>query len=213
MNAPIFTHEYVRLPQIHRKKIGIGTIRKREDENTEKYVLEDDNLRSAAGFDDEELGRGLEFTTIDEIEVKGELEEFIEILRLLEKKHSIKSVHISVGELSDGKKGKRFARLSDGITRRKYVIGRIIMIYGREFSLVEIERENRALSMLILKVERNVNWDKVYRNLLIRLVDASGTWSSELLSKIKAMGLHIQKVKHMNEVTFERKEKIYKKLN
>ncbi|URZ04704.1 hypothetical protein [Clostridium felsineum] len=102
----MFTHEYVRLPQIHRKKRGIKIVRKREDENTEKYVLEDDGLRTTADIGGEELIRGMEFTGVDKVEGKGEMEEFIEILKLLQERPNIKAVEVIAGELPDGKRAR-----------------------------------------------------------------------------------------------------------
>lgn len=35
------------------------------------------------------------------------------------------------------------------MTKSEYVIGKIIMIYGRKCSLIEVKRENRSLKILI----------------------------------------------------------------
>lgn len=77
--------------------------RKRENENTKEYIIEYNNLRLTADAVGEELIKGLEFTTIDKVEVKGELEEFVEILRLLEKEPNIKAVNFIIGELLEGR--------------------------------------------------------------------------------------------------------------
>lgn len=213
IEAPIFTHEYVRLPQIHRRKRGARTIRKREDENTEKYVLEDDGLRTTADVGGEKLIRGMEFTSVDKVEEKGELEEFIEILKLLEKRPNIKVVEVITGELPEGKKGKRFARLSDGVTRRRYAIGKIIMMNGRECSLIDVEREGRALSMLILKGDKLTRWKEIYNLMLLSLVNESGNWSSQVVNRFKIAEIEVLRVKHIKKNKYEKVNRMYEKIN
>lgn len=44
---------------------------------------------------------------------------------------------------------KRFVYLSDGVTERKYVIAEIKLFSNKEVSVIEVEREDRALSTLI----------------------------------------------------------------
>lgn len=212
IDTKLITHEYEKMPTIHRKKNGSKIVRRREDENTKTYIFDDNNLRSTADSGGEELVRGLEFITIDKVEAKGELEEFIEILKLLEKKLNIKAIHISIGELPDGNKGKRFARLSDGITRRKYAIGRIIMVDSRVYCIFEIEREDKALSTLILKAERDVNWDLIYKKLLLGLVDASGTWSNSLIEKVQEKAILVKRNKHIKKLLNDKVKFIYGKI-
>ncbi len=137
----------------------------------------------------ENLIRGLEFTSISNVEVKGELEEFIDILKLLEKKHDVKLVEIIIGDLPEGRKGKRFSRLSDGITKRKYAIGKITMMDDEACSLIEVEREDKALSMILLKGNILVNWKMIYSIILLGLVNESGKWSNRVMEKIKNQGI------------------------
>ena len=205
-------HEYERLPQINKKKKGLRITRKVEDENTKKYILKDDHLRTTADADGEEVIRGLEFTSIDKVEEKGELAEFVEVLKLLEKRPNVKSVNIIIGELPEGKRGKRFSRLSDGITRRKYAIGQVIMRDERECSLIDVEREDRALSMLILKANGRANWKSIYSKLLIELVDGSGKWSNEVFERLKSNGIFINRIKHMDKSNYKKAIFIYSKL-
>lgn len=48
------------------------------------------------------------------------------------------------------------------------------MIYGSERSIIDIEREGRALSILVLDSQNNVNWKWVYSKLLYGVVNGSG---------------------------------------
>lgn len=139
---------------------------------------------------------GLEFTNLYNVQERGELEEFVEILKLLEKRNDVKSVEIIVGELQEGKKGKRFSRLSDGITKRRYAIGKIAIMDGREYSFIEIERETRSLSMLILKVNTYVNWNWVYSKVLIGLINESDRWSNESINAIHNFEILTYRIKH-----------------
>ncbi|WP_454052672.1 Tn7-like element transposition protein TnsE [Clostridium sp. Marseille-Q7071] len=139
---------------------------------------------------------GLEFTNLYNVQEKGELEEFVEILKLLEKRNDVKSVEIIIGELPEGRKGKRFVKLNDEVTKRKYAIGKIAIMDGREYSLIEIERETRSLSMLILKVNTYVNWNWVYSKVLIGLINESGRWSNESINAIHNFEILTYGIKH-----------------
>lgn len=120
----LISHEYERAPKINKVKSGRRIKRSKEDESTQKFILEDDKLRTVADTGGEELLKGLEFTNILKVEEKGELQEFIEALKLLQKRCDIKSVDIIVGDLPEGRTGKRFSTLSNGITKRRYAIGK-----------------------------------------------------------------------------------------
>ncbi|GFZ33812.1 hypothetical protein CSC2_43380 [Clostridium zeae] len=113
----LITHEYENIPTINKKKIGLKINRKMSDENTKEYLIEADKLRATADVGGESVIRGLEFTNLQKVEEKGELQEFIEMLRLLQKRKKIRSVEIIVDYLPEGSK---FSRLKDGVTRRKY---------------------------------------------------------------------------------------------
>lgn len=208
----LISHEYERVPRINKVKSGRRIRRNKENENTPKYVLEDDKLRTVADSGGEEILKGLEFTNILKVEEKGELQEFIEVLKLLQKRRDIKSVDIIVGDLPEGKTGKRFSRLSDRITRRRYAIGKIIMMDGREFWLIEVEREYKALSMLLIRARVKVNWRKVYSSLLISLVEDSGTWSNEVIERLREKGAVVQRLKHINKDKYDKEICIYIKL-
>lgn len=207
----MISHEYEKIPMIHKKRNGRRIKRQKEDENTKTYIREDDKLRTTADTGGEGILKGLEFTNISKVEEKGELQEFIEVLKLLQKRRDIKSVDIIVGDLPEGRTGKRFSRLNDGITKRRYAIGRIVMMDGSEYSLIEIEREDRALSMLILKARNNTKWEWVYSALLLELVNQSGKWSNEVIENIKANGIMVSRNKHIQKNINEKVNVIYKK--
>lgn len=210
----LITHEYARMPNINRIKNGSIDRRMKEDENTKTFITENGQARTVADTGGDRLLTGLEFTSIADVTEKGELEEFINILRLIGNRFDVKSVEIIIGELPKGKgrKSKKFSKLSDGITKRKYAIGKVAMIDDRECSLIEIEREDKALSMLILKASGNVKWKLVYSRLLIGLVDESGNWSNEVIDKLKKEEVVICRIKHINRNKYERANYVYEKI-
>ncbi|WP_050491652.1 Tn7-like element transposition protein TnsE [Clostridium botulinum] len=212
INTLLINHEYEGIPKINKLKSDRKIRRTKEDKNTKTYIIEDKGARTVADEGGEKLLRGLEFTNIANVEGKGELEEFVEVLKLLEMRQAIKSVEIIIGDLPEGRKGKRFSRLSDGITKRRYAIGKITMMDGIECSLIDVEREDRALSMLLLKGNKLLNWKRVYSIMLLGLVDKSGKWSNEVIKKVENKGMKVCRNKHIKECIGEKEDFIYGKL-
>lgn len=153
--------------------------------------------------------KGLDLKNLDSVVVKWQLEEFIDVLKLLERRTDIKKVEIIVGELSDGRK---FSRLKDGITRRRYIIGKIIVCDGRECSLIEVEREDKSLSRVILKNKNNVSWKKVYSILLVGLINESGKWSTKVNMCIEKNRVSIYRNRHSRKSVYEKEKQIFDKL-
>lgn len=115
------------------------------------------------------------------------------MLKLLEKESVVAKVDIIVGDLP----GDRiFSKLNDGITRRRYAIWKVMIVDRREYSLIEIERETRSLSMLILKVNTDINWNWLYSKVLIGLINESGRWSNESINVIHNFEILTYKIKH-----------------
>ncbi|WP_090088796.1 Tn7-like element transposition protein TnsE [Clostridium uliginosum] len=209
INTFMISHEYERIPKINKKKTGRKIRRSTEDKNTKTYVLDSNNLRTTADTGGEDLVRGLEFRNLAEIKVGGELQEFIEVLKLLEKRQTIKIVDIIMDNLPEGKK---FSKLNDAITRRKYAIGKITMIDESEKCLIEIEREDKALSMLLLKANKLMNWKRVCSILILGLVNESGKWDNKKIDQIEKMGVLVIRNKHIKRSAYEKTSYIYDKL-
>lgn len=131
------------------------------------------------------------------------------MLRLLEKEPAIARVDIIAGDLPGD---RAFSKLSDGITKRRYAIGKVTMVDGKECSLIEIEREERALSMLLLKANEYVKWNWVYSKLLIGLVNESGKWDNNTINNICEKGIEIYRNKHTRKSIYKRKVQVYNKL-
>ncbi|MBU5437090.1 hypothetical protein KQI42_03655 [Tissierella sp. MSJ-40] len=70
-------------------------------------------------------------------------------------------MQVIINDLPEGKRGKKFTKLKDGQTNRKYVAGRIVLKDKREFNLIEIEREEKSLSMLLLCNSKRESWASI----------------------------------------------------
>jgi len=114
--------------------------------------------------------------------------------------------------LSESLGERKFAKLSDGITKRRYVIAKVYMVHGISFFIVETEREGRLLSTLILSSPEVQDWGYVFNRVLVNLVNDCGTWTSQSLKSIKRQGITIIKSKHSLKGVKHRAEMLLKKL-
>lgn len=209
INEDLITHEYINIPKVKKEKMGYRNKRTNENENTKKYLSEDDKKRTLSDEGGENLTKGIEVSHIDINKVDGELKEFIEVLNILRAMEGIKSVEINIVELPLGRK---FSYLSDSVTRRKCAIGKVVTVDGREHSLIEVEREGRALSMLIITVNGQVNWQWVYKKILSGLVQESGKWSNKVFTLLEKQGFVIKRLKHIGNSQYDKVKYIISKL-
>lgn len=186
-------HQYIRLPKINKLKTGQKVKRAKEGSNTKIFIKDSGNLRSVADEGGQGIIKGLEFSSIDKVEVKGELESFINMMKSFREKPEVVNVEVFIGELPGY---RTFAKLSDGITRRKYGIGKVTMIDGEEKSFIDVERENRSLSMLVLTAKGKVNWKWIYNRLLYGVINESGVWSNDIIDKVIRMGIKVNRKRH-----------------
>lgn len=189
-------HEYTLVPRIERIKGNPSKQRMKEDENTKKYYINHDSIRSTADSGGQQLVRGLEHQMLHEIKAQGELQDFINVLKILEQYPEVKVIRTFTDVLPEGLGERKFTRLSDGVTKRSYVIAEVHMMDGQRYNIIEVERENRPLSTLIIYSNSEQSWGSIYNYLLTGLVNVSGTWTSALLMSIANQGIHIVKSKH-----------------
>ncbi|MFY0521283.1 Tn7-like element transposition protein TnsE [Lysinibacillus sp. UGB7] len=71
--------------------------------------------------------------------------------------------------------------MSDGLTERKYVIAEITLFSNKVVSMIEVERENKALSTLIVVLIEADNKNYHYKLILDNMVDNCGTWNKHQL--------------------------------
>ncbi|MCK0473829.1 Tn7-like element transposition protein TnsE [Alkalihalobacillus sp. APA_J-10(15)] len=192
-------HEYTSVPNVKRIKRGFSKQRMEEDENTKRYYGVNDSIRSTADVGGQQLERGLEHQMLHEIQVQGELQDFINVLKILEQYSEVKAIQTFMDVLPEGLGERKFTKLSDGVTKRRYVIAEVFMMDGGRFNIIEVERERRSLSTLILSSPTKQDWSTIYNHLLMNLVNASGTWATKSLAYFKTQGITIAKAKHSSK--------------
>ncbi|WP_242223156.1 Tn7-like element transposition protein TnsE [Bacillus cereus group sp. BfR-BA-01380] len=192
-------HEYTKVPKIERVKGSSSKQRTKEDENTKKYYINNDSVRSTADTGGQQLARGLEHQMLYEVQVEGELQGFIDVLKIMGKRKEVKDIRIIIDVLPNNFGERRFIKLNNGITRRKYVIAEIFLFTGKRFNIIEVERENHSLSTLILSSYTIYNWNLIYKELLSNLVYDGGTWTSASVQAVEDRGVTIKKAKHSSK--------------
>lgn len=205
-------HEYSAVPKITKVKGKRTKHRTREDENTKKYYGDAGTVRSTADVGGQNLARGIEHQMLHEVQTQGELQDFINILKLLEQNSEVGSIQVMMNELPEGKNQRKFLRLSDGITIRKYIIAQINMVTGVNYHVIEVERESRSLSTLILSSKEVQDWKSIYQLILLDLVNAGGSWSSKSLGNIQNKDITVMKSKHSQNNIGQRAKSLLVKL-
>ncbi|WP_242282363.1 Tn7-like element transposition protein TnsE [Bacillus cereus group sp. BfR-BA-01346] len=206
-------HEYKTIPKIDRVKGNSNKRRTKEDENTKKYYINNDSIRSTADVGGEQLARGVEHQMLHEIQAQGELQDFISMLRVLEDFPAVKLVKVQMEVLPNGGGERKFKYLNDGITKRKYILAEIHLNNGNISKIIEIERESRSLSTLILFMSNNSNWDNIHKSLLINLINNNGVWRKKLLDSIsREEDIRLLKMKHTKIDIQNKAWKLFKKI-
>ncbi|XBO88984.1 hypothetical protein AAGG43_00705 [Bacillus paranthracis] len=95
-------HEYTIVPKIDRVKGNSTKQRTKEDENTKKYYINNDAIRSTADVGGEQLARGLEQQILQEIQTQGELQDFINVLTIMEQHPQVREIRVVIDVLPDG---------------------------------------------------------------------------------------------------------------
>lgn len=167
-------HEYVKLPKVRRNS---NKHRNFEDENTKRYLIDDQGRRSTSDVGEIRLLR----ESLYDIQVQGKLGEFIKVLKVLESYSEVQSINVIQGSLKEFSDTKRFVYLSDGVTERKYVIAEINLFPNKVVSVIEVKREVRALSTLICFLNNQQSISFYYQQILCGLIDSYGTWDIEQL--------------------------------
>ncbi|NFO46726.1 hypothetical protein FDB40_07330 [Clostridium botulinum] len=195
INDELITHEYSNVPKVKKEKTRIGNLRINEDNNTKEYIKEDSNSRTLCSEGGIKRANGIEFSEIDEKAISTELEDFILNLRKLERLECIRKVNIEIVNLP---LGRRFSYLNNGLDRRRCVIAEIIKTNGDIFGVIEVEREEKTLSTLIIKLESKDKLQVLYKELLNGLVRKSGKWDSKVIEILQKRNVKIFRNKHLN---------------
>ncbi|ASC51679.1 MULTISPECIES: Tn7-like element transposition protein TnsE [Staphylococcus] len=192
-------HEYTSVPKVKQVKLGSTKQRLEEDENTKRYYGDDHYIRSTADSGGQQLARGLEHQMLHEIKAQGEIQDFINVLKVLEQYPEVKAIRAFTDVLPESVGHRKYTKLSDGITKRSYIIAEVYMMNGNHFNIIEVERERRSLSTLILSSSSKQNWSAICNYILLNLVNASGNWTRKSLNSINTKGIKIEKTKHSSK--------------
>lgn len=174
-------HEYVKFPIITKVRRDSNKKRDFEDEYTKRRFIDKQGKRSTADVGGNQVARGLEQQGLTDIQIDGELGEFIKAMKVLQEYEELQSINVIQGSLKEFSETKRFVYLSDGITERKYVIAEIKLFSGKEVSVIEAEREEKAISTLIFTFENQEIKESIYRNVINGLINDGGSWDKSIL--------------------------------
>lgn len=174
-------HEYTQMPKITKVRRNSNKKRDFEDEHTKKHFINNPLKRSTADVGGNQVTRGLEQQALSDVQIAGELGEFIKVMKVLQDFPEVQFINIIQGSLMEFSNTKRFVYLSDGVTERKYVIAEIKLFSNKKISLIEIEREGRALSSLICLINNEQDKSYYYQKILRGLIDSQGTWNKRQL--------------------------------
>lgn len=189
-------HKYTESPSIVKVQDKSTKQRTYEDESTKRYTFKDSGIRSASDTGGNRLARGIEHQSLQQVQAEGELGQFVHILQELEDYKEVQFINIQLSSLPIGDGKRVFSYLEDGITPRQYALATVSLFNGKELKVLEVERENCALSMLILSSTGLVNWNPLIGSLLLNLVNSSGTWVKESLESLERSNVIVQKAKH-----------------
>lgn len=176
------THEYIEMPKVTKTPRRTNKKREFEDENTKKRFINTDIKRSTADVGGNQVTRGLETQSLINIQIEGELGEFIKVMRVMQDFPEVQSINIIQGSLKEFCDTKRFVYLSDDVTERKYVIAEVKLFTNQNVSIIEIERELKGVSTLICLIDNLYGKKYFYQLILEKLINNSGTWDKESLS-------------------------------
>lgn len=155
----------------------------------------EDNSRTLSSEGGIKKANGIEVSAIDEKIIPVELDDFIYSLRQLEKLKWIEKVDISIVKLPLGRK---ISYLNNGLDRRRCLIAEIIKTNGDIFCIIEVERQGKLLSTLIIKGESKEQLKRAYEELLNGLVRESGKWSIKVINNLEERNISIYRNKHIN---------------
>src|SRR5699024_12760022 len=96
-----------------------------EDENTKRYYGDDHYIRSTADSGGQQLARGLEHQMLHEIKAQGEIQDFINVLKVLEQYPEVKAIRAFTDVLSESVGHRKYTNLSDGITKWRYINAKV----------------------------------------------------------------------------------------
>lgn len=132
-------HEYAESPSIVKIQVKSTKQRTYEDESTKRYTFKDSGIRSASDTGGNRLARGGENQSLQQVQAEGE---FVHVLQELEDCKEVQFINVQLSSLSIDDGNRVFSYLEDGITPRRYALATVSLFNGKEFKVLEVEREN-----------------------------------------------------------------------
>ncbi len=193
-------HEFKNTPYIYKVPHRKMDKKSNEDENTETIVKNNDNTVSTADLIGGDGVKGLEFKELDnykEVIESNDIAQMLNILRALKENYPKIQISTSIGNVPFGNKSRRFTTLDDGATLRRYLLATIHLENRSIRYLLEVEREGKSLSILLLYTTNIKQITKeIFSNILESLVDNGGTWDNVVLDKLKNKGIISRRIRH-----------------
>src|SRR5699024_9932522 len=94
------------------KKYTYRSLNQKEDENTKRYYGDDHYIRSTADSGGQQLARGLEHQMLHEIKAQGEIQDFINVLKVLEQYPEVKAIRAFTDVLPESVGHRKYTKLS-----------------------------------------------------------------------------------------------------
>lgn len=210
INNELIVQEYIKALIVKKEKERGRKLRTIEDSDTKKYIVDEDNLRTLSSEGGMKRANGIEVSAIDETIIPLEFNSFINVLEIIKNNQNIELLEYYIVNLPLGSK---FSYLNYSVQRRKGIIAKIMNYNKKEYILLEVERENRKLSTLLLDNNSDIKWRKICEEILIGLVKESGSWKNEILDYLKGKGVHNKRLKHVSKTNNKVAEYILKKLD
>lgn len=190
------------IPPIIRLKPQTSIVQRTgSNENTKDVEINSNNKVTTADIGGCDLEDGLEFQELngDSIPYEGDIGTFIKVLIELKNRYVDTDVSYSIGNLPDGMIGKWYNKLDDGCTPRKYVIAAVSVDGGGTFHLIEVERQGRPLSTLVLIFRKTINKSEenaIFHQVLTSLVNNNGSWNQDVLNNFFGKGIGNERIMH-----------------
>lgn len=190
------------IPPIIRLKSQTSIIQRTgSDENTKHVEINSNNKVTTTDIGGFDLAEGLEFQELDENNepCEGDIGTFIKVLIELKNRYIDAEVSYLIGNLPEGMIGKWYNKLDNGSTPRKYVIAVVSVDGGGAFHLIEIERQGRPLSTLVLIFRKQITKSEenaIFHQILKSLVNNNGSWNQDVLNNFFGKGVRNERIMH-----------------
>lgn len=174
---------YLWTPRISRGETKDRTVKTGEDSSTKTVVSKNNNARTTADVGGVNTAKALEFVPLDDtVTESDELNAFLEVLNRMKNANRglIRDIQVSTGMLpiSSGA-ASRFAFLSNRYARRHYAMALLTLSKSRFCMFVEVQREYRSISTLLMVSKDPDVLREAAKFLLVGLVITGGQWITE----------------------------------